>query len=93
MIFVSPAIFGQTGSAKKAPPLLLQKLLKPVVLFSAYKAAPTVTHILSPDFYTRQLGFFCTQEIKFEKITKIPFKFRLGSVEDCDRMEGKRKRD
>jgi len=41
------------------------------------------------DFYITQIGFFCKEEIKFEKLTKIPFRFRLGSVEECDRMEGK----
>lgn len=46
---------------------------------------------LSPGFYASQLGFFCRQEIKFEKVTKVPFKFRLGSVETCDYLEGKRR--
>ena len=45
--------------------------------------------LLPGDYYTTQIGFFCRQEIKFEKITKIPFRFRLGSVEACDRLEGK----
>ena len=31
------------------------------------------------------------KEIKFEKVTKVPFKFRLGSIEECDRMESKGK--
>ena len=44
---------------------------------------------IKPDYYVTQLGFFCKQEIKFEKATRIPFKFRLGSVQYCDRMEGK----
>jgi len=46
--------------------------------------------LLSPGFYAANLGFFCKQEIKFEKAVKVPFKFRLGSVALCDRMEGKR---
>jgi hypothetical protein len=45
--------------------------------------------ILSPDYYATQLGFFCKEEIRFEKATKIPFKFRLGSVNECDQLEGK----
>ena len=44
---------------------------------------------LSPGFYASQLGFVCKQEIKMDKITKLPFRFRLGSVEDCNRLEGK----
>ena len=45
---------------------------------------------LPANYYSTHLGFFCKQEIKMEKITKVPFKFRLGSVAECDRMEGKR---
>jgi hypothetical protein len=41
------------------------------------------------NFYATNLAFFCKQEIKFEKATKISFKFRLGSVQQCDWLEGK----
>ena len=44
---------------------------------------------LRGDYYSSGLGFFCKQEIKLEKTIKIPFKFRLGSIQYCDRMEGK----
>ena len=47
-------------------------------------------NLLPVDYYSTQLGFFCKQEIKMEKITKVPFKFRLGSVQQCDWLEGKR---
>jgi hypothetical protein len=45
--------------------------------------------LLSADHYSSQLGYFCKQEIKFEKATRIPLKFRLGSVQQCDWLEGK----
>ncbi len=45
--------------------------------------------IISSNFYTQNFGFFCKKELQLEKITKIPFKFRLGSVQQCDWMEGK----
>jgi hypothetical protein len=45
--------------------------------------------LLPANYYASNLGFFCKQEIKFEKATKIPLKFRLGSVQQCDWMEGK----
>ncbi len=47
--------------------------------------------ILAPDYYTKQLGFFCKKELQLEKATKIPFRFRLGSLDYVDRMEGKSK--
>ena len=50
---------------------------------------PVIT-LISADHYTRNFGFFCKKELQFEKATKIPFKFRLGSVQYCDWMEGKR---
>ncbi|MGG9970703.1 hypothetical protein ACQ33O_02820 [Ferruginibacter sp. SUN002] len=46
-------------------------------------------NVIPADFYYTNLGFFCKQEIKIEKATKISLKFRLGSVESCDRLEGK----
>ncbi len=42
------------------------------------------------NFYSCNLSFFCKQEKKFESVTKIPFKFRIGSVQYCDWMEGKK---
>jgi hypothetical protein len=45
--------------------------------------------LIAPDNYTQNLAFFCKKEIQMEKITKIPFKFRLGSIDDVDKLEGK----
>lgn len=44
---------------------------------------------LDPRFYVNNMGFFCKQELKLQRITLLPVKFRLGSVSYCDRMEGK----
>jgi len=56
---------------------------------------PTVTpiHTKSPVFLPKwsveALPFFCKIEHKWEKKSRIPFKFRLGSVEYVDWLEGK----
>ena len=45
---------------------------------------------MNSNYETLGWGFFCKKEWQLEKVIKIPFKFRLGSVEDCNRLEGKR---
>ncbi len=47
--------------------------------------------VLPQGFAVQHLPFFCDKEYKLEKWSKIPFRFRLGSVEYCDKMEGKYK--
>jgi hypothetical protein len=46
--------------------------------------------IISANYYTQNFGFFCKKELQLQKAIKFPFVFRLGSVEQCNRLEGKR---
>ncbi len=48
------------------------------------------TTILPNGFYISQIGFFCKKELKFESSTGIPLKFRLGSYQYNDWLEGKK---
>lgn len=45
--------------------------------------------VIAGNFYTQNFGFFCKKELQLEKLTKVPLKFRLGSVQQCDWLEGK----
>ncbi len=96
MVFVSGFSFSQAVPPQKPPLFPLPQANTPFLIqhFSFIKTTTDSTGkmpFLSPDYYARRLGFFCKQEIKFDKVTRVPFRFRLGSVEECDRLEGKRK--
>lgn len=44
---------------------------------------------VNPAHATSSFGFFCRQELKMDKRTAMPVRFRLGSMEQCNRLEGK----
>ena len=50
---------------------------------------PATSAMVTPAYYLSCLGFFCKKELKVEQVTGIPIKFRLGSVQYVDYMEGK----
>lgn len=44
---------------------------------------------LAPDFILQKWGIICVGEYRFEKKTGLPLRFRLGSLDYVDRLEGK----
>jgi len=46
--------------------------------------------VIPQDYYTQHFGFMCKKELAIEKATKIPFRFRLGSLQQCNYLEGKK---
>ena len=48
------------------------------------------SQLVPENFYTKNMGFFCKQELVIEKAIKIPFRFRLGSLQQCNYYEGKK---
>lgn len=65
----------------------------PVLPTSTLKDSSSITpfRLLPEDYYTRNLSFFCKKELQVEKITKLPLRFRLGSLEQVNILEGKHK--
>ena len=45
--------------------------------------------VLPQNFYTEHIGFFCKKEVQVQKMTKLPFYFRLGSIQYTDYLERK----
>ena len=52
---------------------------------------PAIRRIVSPDFYLHTFGFFCKNEFRLQKATGIPLRFRLGSIDYCNKLEQKQR--
>jgi hypothetical protein len=53
-----------------------------------YYTATEAAYMGSGSYYN-QLGFFCKRELDIQKATHLPVFFRLGSLESCNKLEGK----
>lgn len=47
-------------------------------------------HSIPRAYRYEELALFCRIEVQLERVTKIPVRFRLGSVDYVDYLEGKR---
>ncbi len=96
MVFVGTLQLAQSQPVKKSsislPISALNTIPIRVSALPLPSSASAFSPNLSPNFYAANLGFFCQQEIKIEKAVKFPVKFRLGSVEACNHLEGKYRR-
>jgi len=43
----------------------------------------------SADYYAQNMGYMCKREWQFEKAAHIPLRIRLGSLDECNFLEGK----
>ena len=63
---------------------------QPVInLNQVIRLNPVSCSVIAADYYTQGFGFFCKKELQFEKATKIPLKFRLGTLQYNDYLERK----
>ncbi|MET0300652.1 MAG: hypothetical protein ABW036_12850 [Flavitalea sp.] len=73
---------GRSKSEERQPAF---NLLSPIM---ANPGSMAVTR-MDKDLYTKNFGFFCKKELQVEKATKIPLRIRVGSLEQCNRLEEK----
>jgi hypothetical protein len=65
---------------------------------TAFHSIPSISLFINPgnlkpvsaNFSTCTYGFFCREELKIEKATKMPIRIRLGSLAQCNYYEGKK---
>ncbi len=86
-ILCAPLLHAQTriDSSKE------KKMISPQLYKNIYFLNPPLPNSIPGNFYAKQLPFFCSKELQVQKLTGFPIKFRLGSVEYCDKLEGKNK--
>lgn len=87
------------GTPKPSYYTKYKKLNSPIIVPSITNvtflnsSAPADNYIsLKPifgSFYSSNLGFFCKKELQLDKIIVVPIRFRLGSLDYVNWMEGK----
>lgn len=77
------------ASSSISLPVLLTSQWSPSPTGPIYQR-PTYLNYQAPKAYSfEHLAFFCRLEVKMEKASKMPVRFRLGSVPYVDQLEGK----
>ena len=81
LAFITKYSFGQSSAS------FSKKTLIPYA--DSVRVYQRATFTLQKDDYVKNLSFFCRHEWKLEKALRVPLRFRVGSLEQCNRLEGK----
>jgi hypothetical protein len=72
------------------------RMAMPLITFSKNNSGTEsfpkkINLLISPNYAAANFGFMCKKELNLEKRTAIPFRFRVGSLENCNWLEGKQR--
>ena len=90
MIFVAKVAFSQNSPTINGYHFISKRDSLPLIIAPVFSNSFGSIKVVPANFYSSQLGFFCKKEWKLESATKLPLRFRLGSLQYCDWLEGKK---
>ncbi|MBK6995870.1 MAG: hypothetical protein IPH31_13420 [Lewinellaceae bacterium] len=73
----------------KDSPRDTQLFMPEILNLNQENKTPTLNPVFLPKWSSKELPFFCKIEHNWGKKARLPLKFRLGSVEYVDWLEGK----
>lgn len=90
LLLVCLALLPRLAQAQHvSKPMLLPPIKADTLSLNITHKQGSVKPVLGKYDYYNSLGAACKAELKLEKATKIPFRFRLGSLQQTDYLERK----